>query len=225
MSELDPETQFQNGIKMILSAHDTTVSFLTSEVSRLNKELSQKNKELRRLEELCAQLLKEKATYEETISGLRSRNDFDEKMTKFSADRITPRLSLTKEKLKSGNFIPANKKENGSNSSNSIQTLFQDYKLNHKKQKIRSANSSVLLGDFKKMSRANSTCSSVDCGGDFFKKCRSVMTPSEYTEMIEVIKLFNSKKISKEETYRDISQRLNEGKYKELVKDFKNLFV
>ena len=59
---------------------------------------------------------------------------------------------------------------------------------------------------------------------DFFKKCRCIMQSEEYNKMIEVVRMFNAKKISKEETYRNISDILSKGKYDELIKEFDKLF-
>lgn len=60
---------------------------------------------------------------------------------------------------------------------------------------------------------------------DFFKKCRNVMGPSEYTDVMEIVKLFNNKQISKEETYEQINELLHKGNYEDLINEFNKLFT
>ena len=50
------------------------------------------------------------------------------------------------------------------------------------------------------------------------------MRNEEYNKMIEIVKMFNAKQISKEETYKNISNILSIGKYDELIIDFDRLF-
>ena len=58
----------------------------------------------------------------------------------------------------------------------------------------------------------------------FFKKCKIAMSNEEYMELLSIIKLFNSKKMSKSETYERITNYL--GKINpELLKEFYNLFI
>ena len=57
----------------------------------------------------------------------------------------------------------------------------------------------------------------------FFKKCKALMNESEYLELLRIIKLFNAKKISKNETYRQITDYLEKIK-DELLKEFYKLF-
>ena len=58
----------------------------------------------------------------------------------------------------------------------------------------------------------------------FFKKCKALMNSEDYLELLRIIKLFNSKKISKSETYEQITNYLEKVNY-ELLKDFYNLFI
>lgn len=58
--------------------------------------------------------------------------------------------------------------------------------------------------------------------GDFFKKCRSIMTSQDYSQMLEVIRLANNYQITKEETYDRISYLL-EKKYQHLLAGFEEL--
>ena len=58
----------------------------------------------------------------------------------------------------------------------------------------------------------------------FFKNCKKVMSKNEYRKLLEIVKLSNLKKISKEDTYLSITSLLEE-KYPELSNEFKLLFV
>jgi len=57
----------------------------------------------------------------------------------------------------------------------------------------------------------------------FFKKCKALMNENEYLELLRIIKLFNAKKISKHETYRQITDYLEKINV-ELLKEFYKLF-
>ena len=57
----------------------------------------------------------------------------------------------------------------------------------------------------------------------FFKKCKALMNESEYLELLRIIKLFNAKKLSKNETYRQITDYLEKINI-ELLKEFYKLF-
>ena len=70
----EPESQFNNGIKMIVSAYETQTSLLSNEISMLNSELEKKNAKIAEMEELCASLLKEKSEYESKMSSLSTAN-------------------------------------------------------------------------------------------------------------------------------------------------------
>lgn len=58
----------------------------------------------------------------------------------------------------------------------------------------------------------------------FFKKCKALMKNDEYLELLRIIKLFNTKKITKNETYQLITNYL-EKINTDLLKEFYNLFV
>ena len=70
----DPDTQFNNGIKMIVSAYETQTSFLSNEITRLNKELSLRDSKIKKMDELCSSLLKEKSEYEAKVNSLSTIN-------------------------------------------------------------------------------------------------------------------------------------------------------
>ena len=58
----------------------------------------------------------------------------------------------------------------------------------------------------------------------FFQRCKILMSDEQYLELLRIIKLFNSKKISKNQTYQQITnylQKINP----ELLKEFYNLFI
>ena len=58
----------------------------------------------------------------------------------------------------------------------------------------------------------------------FFKKCKNVMNKNEYRNLIEIVKLSNLKKLTKEETYLRITSLLDNN-YPELSNEFKLLFI
>jgi hypothetical protein len=70
----DPETQFNNGIKMIISAYETQTTYLSNELSQLRADLKDKNAKLSKMESLCSSLLEEKTEYEFKLSALASTN-------------------------------------------------------------------------------------------------------------------------------------------------------
>ena len=63
-----------------------------------------------------------------------------------------------------------------------------------------------------------------DFNSDFFIKCRNNMNKKEYSDMIEIVHLFNSKQISKQDTYDNIMDILLKGNYNELTNEFNKLF-
>ena len=58
----------------------------------------------------------------------------------------------------------------------------------------------------------------------FFQNCKRIISKNEYKKLLEIVKLSNLKKISKEDTYLSITSLLEE-KYPELSNEFKLLFV
>ena len=58
----------------------------------------------------------------------------------------------------------------------------------------------------------------------FFQNCKKIISKNEYKKLLEIVKLSNLKKISKEDTYLSITSLLEE-KYPELSNEFKLLFV
>ena len=64
----EPEQQFNNGIKLIISAFETQSNQLSSEITSLSSELELKNTKIAELEELLSSLLQSKEEYENTIA-------------------------------------------------------------------------------------------------------------------------------------------------------------
>ena len=58
----------------------------------------------------------------------------------------------------------------------------------------------------------------------FFENCKKLISKEEYGKLIEIVKLSNMKKITKENTYLSIISLL-EKNYPELSNQFKLLFV
>ena len=51
------------------------------------------------------------------------------------------------------------------------------------------------------------------------------MGPDKYNEIMDIVRSFNAKLISKEETYERINEILTEGNYEELMNEFNKLFM
>ena len=59
---------------------------------------------------------------------------------------------------------------------------------------------------------------------DFFKKCREIMSSTDYANMLDIVHMFNSKQINKQDTYTNILEILQKGGYDSLIEGFNNLF-
>lgn len=73
-----------------------------------------------------------------------------------------------------------------------------------------------ILGTY--LNKNNSTTNN-----NFFQNCRKIMSQIDYNALLDVVRGFNMKKLSKQETFLNITQIL-ETKYAELLDDFKKLF-
>ena len=58
----------------------------------------------------------------------------------------------------------------------------------------------------------------------FFQNCKKIISKNEYKKLLEIVKLSNLKKISKEETYLKITSLLDD-RYPQLSNEFKLLFI
>ena len=269
----EPEIQFNNGIKMIVSAYETQTSILSNEIEMLNVELEKKTSKISEMEELCSSLLKEKSEYESKLSSLSSTNaqlthqldilirenkdlkQVKEKILstlekkdvhtpKLERQYSQPQLLLKKSKsiMRNGSdfddlfnisnpSLTTAKKSKITNQSrsalySSIKNPKNTYYTNHSmlpnKTKIISQSE---LNSFNETSSLNSNYGyNGNNSNVFFKKCRRTMQSEEYNEMIEIVHMFNSKQMSKEETYKKISDILSNGQYTDLIKDFDLLF-
>ena len=269
----EPEIQFNNGIRMIVSAYETQTSILSNEIEMLNVELEKKTSKISEMEELCSSLLKEKSEYESKLSSLSSTNaqlthqldilirenkdlkQVKEKILstlekkdvhtpKLERQYSQPQLLLKKSKsiMRNGSdfddlfnisnpSLTTAKKSKITNQSrsalySSIKNPKNTYYTNHSmlpnKTKIISQSE---LNSFNETSSLNSNYGyNGNNSNVFFKKCRRTMQSEEYNEMIEIVHMFNSKQMSKEETYKKISDILSVGQYTDLIKDFDLLF-
>ncbi len=269
----EPEIQFNNGIRMIVSAYETQTSILSNEIEMLNVELEKKTSKISEMEELCSSLLKEKSEYESKLSSLSSTNaqlthqldilirenkdlkQVKEKILstlekkdvhtpKLERQYSQPQLLLKKSKsiMRNGSdfddlfnisnpSLTTAKKSKITNQSrsalySSIKNPKNTYYTNHSmlpnKTKIISQSE---LNSFNETSSLNSNYGyNGNNSNVFFKKCRLTMQSEEYNEMIEIVHMFNSKQMSKEETYKKISDILSNGQYTDLIKDFDLLF-
>ena len=269
----EPEIQFNNGIRMIVSAYETQTSILSNEIEMLNVEIEKKTSKISEMEELCSSLLKEKSEYESKLSSLSSTNaqlthqldilirenkdlkQVKEKILstlekkdvhtpKLERQYSQPQLLLKKSKsiMRNGSdfddlfnisnpSLTTAKKSKITNQSrsalySSIKNPKNTYYTNHSmlpnKTKIISQSE---LNSFNETSSLNSNYGyNGNNSNVFFKKCRRTMQSEEYNEMIEIVHMFNSKQMSKEETYKKISDILSNGQYTDLIKDFDLLF-
>ena len=269
----EPEIQFNNGIRMIVSAYETQTSILSNEIEMLNVELEKKTSKISEMEELCSSLLKEKSEYESKLSSLSSTNaqlthqldilirenkdlkQVKEKILstlekkdvhtpKLERQYSQPQLLLKKSKsiMRNGSdfddlfnisnpSLTTAKKSKITNQSrsalySSIKNPKNTYYTNHSmlpnKTKIISQSE---LNSFNETPSLNSNYGyNGNNSNVFFKKCRRTMQSEEYNEMIEIVHMFNSKQMSKEETYKKISDILSNGQYTDLIKDFDLLF-
>jgi hypothetical protein len=64
----DPESQFEKGIKLIITAYETQTDFLNNEISRLTAQIQEKELQNTKLQELCTSLLNDKNLYETKLS-------------------------------------------------------------------------------------------------------------------------------------------------------------
>ena len=256
----EPESQFNNGIKMIVSAYETQTNLLSNEISMLNAELEKKNEKIAEMEELCASLLKEKSDFESKIYILNSENAklnhkiemliSENKDLKKVKEKIISTIEKNNSKTLEREFSQPNillyKSKSRSNIRNGSDfdelinnTTVRKTKLvkntlanSLKKNWNKNLSSMMPINNKQPSQSARSSFSETyslnsnygNSSSDFFKKCRCIMQSEEYNKMIEVVRMFNAKKISKEETYRNISDILSKGKYDELIKEFDKLF-
>lgn len=260
--ESEPESQFNSGIKMIVSAYETQTSLLSNEIAVLNAELEKKNAKIAEMEELCASLLKEKNDFESKILNLNSENaklnhkieilKSENKKLKNVKEKIISTIEKNNTKTLEREFSQPNILLYKSKSKSNIRNGRDfDEIINNTTARKTKLVKSTLANSLKKNWYTNSTSmlpinnnkevshsarsnfsetyslnSNYGCSSnsDFFKKCRYVMRNEEYNKMIEIVKMFNAKQISKEETYKNISNILSIGKYDELIIDFDRLF-
>ena len=240
----DPDTQFNNGIKMIVSAYETQTSFLSNEITRLNKELSLRDSKIKKMDELCSSLLKEKSEYEAKVNSLSTINRSlslqietlraENNSLKKVKDKIRETIEVDKIPYNTNKYsmnIPIGK--NGNNSifqyytnSNSKSSMKSKKPTGIKKQCV-SASNSFCIAKSRHSRCSNSMCSlkSDKRNNDFFKHCRALMGPDKYNEIMDIVRSFNAKLISKEETYERINEILTEGNYEELMNEFNKLFM
>ena len=63
-----------------------------------------------------------------------------------------------------------------------------------------------------------------DDNSNFFKKCRIILTHEKYLELMNNVKLFNNRCISKEDAYNNICNIIQSGNYYDLLHDFQSFF-
>ena len=155
-------------------------------------------------------------------SNLHNGNDFEDFSTYNTPSSTARKTKLVKQGRSAiCSSVKYPKRDYGSTNQSIINRALQN------KQSSQSARNSF-SGNISLCNTYGYNGNSSGCGGsgnvDFFKRCRSVMKTDEYSDMIEIVHLFNSKQISKEETYKKISDILSNGKYMDLINEFDRLF-
>ena len=332
----DTKTQFDTGIKMIISAHETQITFLNNELFRLHSEYESLHLKYTKIEDLYTSLLKEKSKIESKLTKVSSTNknllkqinSLSKENKELKYESVNP-LKKTQSILFTGgdnnnnkeypktiqvNYLthrdnnnnnnqipfPNNKKghcrsysvnnSNNKNESNTARTistrnsLMQNYtgknslsgvikhsnKLvkyahngystigyykqgtpsNANKKKVHSMSKTLIDDDNCKHVHDNNTKGVMKVnksytGGlmisgknergfgeeeeednsKFFQKCRQYLSQNEYTELHNIILLYNANEISKEDMYMNVNELLLGGNYEELIEEFQKMFT
>ncbi len=264
----DSDNQFNNGIKIIVSAYENNCQILSSEINRLNNELEKKNKKISELEELCSSLLNQKNSYENKITDLKNKNEkIINQMEKIKKENIELKkikqtiintLEYNNNKIKtidniSGKnnitLLNGGKKENNDNKNIKISKGAFSNILNLKKKNkefnfLTEKNKSYSCERIHSRTRTNSI-NEIDSltkvlikqeneninynnndniKNNFFKKCRNIMNSNHYSDLMNIVHLFNLKEITKKEMYDNIIEIFQKFKYENLIDSFNNLF-
>ena len=264
----DSDNQFNNGIKIIVSAYENNCQILSSEINRLNNELEKKNKKISELEELCSSLLNQKNSYENKISDLKNKNEkITNQMEKIKKENIELKkikqtiiitLEYNNNKIKtidniSGKnnitLLNGGKKENKDNKnikiskgafSNILNLKKKNKEFNflteknksyscervHSRTRTNSINEIDSLTKFLiKQENENINYNNNDnIKNNFFKQCRNTMNSNHYSDLMNIVHLFNLKEITKKEMYDNIIEIFKKFKYENLIDSFNNLF-
>ena len=264
----DSDNQFNNGIKIIVSAYENNCQILSSEINRLNDELEKKNKKISELEELCSSLLNQKNSYENKISDLKNKNEkITNQMEKIKKENIELKkikqtiintLEYNNNKIKtidniSGKnnitLLNGGKKENNDNKnikiskgafSNILNLKKKNKEFNflteknksyscervHSRTRTNSINEIDSLTKFLiKQENENINYNNNDnIKNNFFKQCRNTMNSNHYSDLMNIVHLFNLKEITKKEMYDNIIEIFKKFKYENLIDSFNNLF-
>lgn len=264
----DSDNQFNNGIKIIVSAYENNCQILSSEINRLNNELEKKNKKISELEELCSSLLNQKNSYENKISDLKNKNEkITNQMEKIKKENIELKkikqtiintLEYNNNKIKtidniSGKnnitLLNGGKKENNDNKnikiskgafSNILNLKKKNKEFNflteknksyscervHSRTRTNSINEIDSLTKFLiKQENENINYNNNDnIKNNFFKQCRNTMNSNHYSDLMNIVHLFNLKEITKKEMYDNIIEIFQKFKYENLIDSFNNLF-
>ena len=264
----DSDNQFNNGIKIIVSAYENNCQILSSEINRLNNELEKKNKKISELEELCSSLLNQKNSYENKISDLKNKNEkITNQMEKIKKENIELKkikqtiintLEYNNNKIKTIDniswknnitLLKKEKKENKDNKnikiskgafSNILNLKKKNKEFNflteknksyscervHSRTRTNSINEIDSLTKFLiKQENENINYNNNDnIKNNFFKQCRNTMNSNHYSDLMNIVHLFNLKEITKKEMYDNIIEIFKKFKYENLIDSFNNLF-
>lgn len=195
------------------------------------KELSLENTKLKNIKSSII------ATIEKTDSSLPknpSHDSFSPTHMKTNIKFCKPMTSLTRNKHYSVDNYSQDINFNTNQSLSKTKTPLSISKQNTTRTNGTTANK-VPVHMSSEMSKCNTPFASSDNilgnylnknsnhNNNFFQNCRKIMSQHDYNSLIEIVRGFNMKKLSKQDTFLNITQILG-GKYSELLEDFKKLF-
>ena len=195
------------------------------------------------------QLINDLNNYEDSFNLYNSiQNEFinENFKSKIIPFQMKPFLSFDHSKLDINNKINnnENKKEKIFNDNNSINNLndknnniinqindnisilekdFNNYNISFSRDKL--FNNNIYNLNKTNFIKYNKNKSGIKLHSSmFFQNCKNIISKKEYKKLLEIVKLSNLKKISKEDTYLKITSLLDDN-YPELSSEFKLLFV
>ena len=208
---LNQKNSFENKITNLKNKNEK----LVSQLDKVNKE----NYELKRIKQTIINTI--------DISNYLSNDNFNNKST------LNIYKNLKSSKCAFGNLLNLKKK-------NENQNYLTEKNKSYSVERIQSKTRTNSINEIDSLTKflikqeneqnnnnnnINNTNNNNQIKNGFFKKCRSKMNPSHYSDLMNIVHLFNSKEITKKEMYDNIIETLKNGKYENLIDDFNNLFT
>ena len=127
------------------------------------------------------------------------------------------KISLTKYRNNSFLHLQSNNKHKNLNGS--IDNEFHCRKTNeNNKRTIENKNEEIINIDTYNYTNINNTY--IKNQNEFFKSCKHILSSEEYKEIVNIVQLFNSHQIGKDEMHQNIISVLNGGNHLTLLKEF-----